>query len=83
MKVIYTEKSLYFVKNGILYLDLILRKVPAMINITKEDYRTKLTSVWRPQFYQILSSCTIDFQQIVLIFRHQNLFFSRIALEGS
>ena len=44
MKVIYTEKSLYFVKNGIVYLDQILRKVPAMIKITKEDYRTKLTS---------------------------------------
>ena len=44
--------TLYFVKNVILYLDLILRKVTAMINITND--RGKLqdkVNIWRPQFY--------------------------------
>ena len=52
MKVIYTEKSLYFVKNGVLYLDLIFRKVPTMINITNDRGRLQdKVNIWRPQFY--------------------------------
>ena len=52
MKVIYTEKSPYFVKNGVLYLDLILRKVPAMINITNDRRNLQdKVNIWRSQFY--------------------------------